>query len=77
MTTILIDENTEDGRDSIECLRKNKSGRILDETEDADWWQDLSGQEKMAIEESLADIDKGKTVPYGQIKKRLTKILLR
>lgn len=70
MTTVLIDENTKDGRDLIEFLRKKKSVRILDETEEADWWQALSEQEKAAIEEGLSDIDKGKTTAYDQIKKR-------
>jgi len=70
MTTILIDENTQDGRELIEFLRKKKSVRILDETEEKDWWTIISEEEKNAIEEGLSDIEMGKTKSYNEIKKR-------
>lgn len=75
MTTILIDENTKDGKVLIDFLRKKKSVRILDNTEETDWWTNISEKEKKAIEEGLSDIDNGKTVSYDNVKNRYTHLL--
>lgn len=75
MTTILIDENTKDGKELIEFLRKKKSVRILDNMEEADWWTNISEKEKKAIEKGLSDIDNGKTVSYDNVKNRYAHLL--
>lgn len=75
MTTVLIDDSTKDGRDLIEYLRKNKSARILEETQETDWWQTISETEKKAIEEGLSDIDRKATVSYDKVKDRYAHLL--
>jgi len=35
-----------------------------------DWWNDLTQSQKEGIERGLDDIDKGRTVPHEDVKKR-------
>lgn len=66
MTTIVIDENTNEGKAFIELLRQMKFARVIDEAED--WWRMLSPAERQSIEEGLVDIEKGQTISHEQIK---------
>lgn len=68
MTTIVIDESTNEGKAFIELLRQMKFARVVDEAED--WWQTISPAERQSIEEGLTDIEKGQTVSHEQMKEQ-------
>lgn len=68
MTTIVIDESTHEGKTFVELLRKMKFAQVVEDTED--WWPAISPAERQAIEEGLADVEKGKTVSQKQMKKQ-------
>jgi len=40
-----------------------------------DWWDEISDEEKAAIEEGLKDIREGRVVPHEEVKKRYEKWL--
>lgn len=40
-----------------------------------DWWDEISDEEKAAIEEGLKDIREGRVVPHEELKKRYEKWL--
>lgn len=65
MTTIVIDDSTTEGKAFVELLRKMKFARVVDEAED--WWTTISPAEHQAIEEGLADVEKGQTVSHEQM----------
>ncbi|MCM1031283.1 MAG: hypothetical protein NC410_07605 [Oscillibacter sp.] len=68
MTTIVIDESTHEGKAFIELLRQMKFARVVDDAED--WWQNISLAERQAIEEGLADVEKGQTVSHEQMEEQ-------
>lgn len=68
MTTILIDESTTEGKALGELLRKMKFARVMEDTED--WWAAISPAERQAIEEGLADVEKGETISHEHIKEQ-------
>lgn len=68
MTTIVIDESTNEGKAFIELLRQMKFARVVDDAED--WWQNISLAERQAIEEGLADVEKGQTVSHEQMEEQ-------
>lgn len=67
MTTILIDDNSSEGRAFVELLKKMKFARVLTDEHEKDWWDSVSEEERRAIEEGLNDISKGNTVSHGQM----------
>lgn len=68
MTTIVIDESTHEGKAFIELLRQMKFARVVDDAED--WWQNISLAERQAIEEGLADVEKGQAVSHEQMEEQ-------
>ncbi len=68
MTTIIIDESTNEGKAFIELLRQMKFARVVDEAED--WWQTVSPAERQSVEEGLVDIEKGQTVSHKRMKEQ-------
>lgn len=66
MTTIVIDDSTNEGKAFIELLRKMEFARVVDETED--WWSTISPSERQAIEEGLENVEEGQTVSREQMK---------
>lgn len=73
MITILVDENSKDGREIIESLRTKKSVTILDG--ESDWWDTISSKEKTAIEEGLQDIREGRIISHEEVMKKYEKWL--
>lgn len=49
MTTIVIDEKSQEGKAFIELLRQMKFARVLEGTND--WWSAISPAEREAISE--------------------------
>lgn len=49
--------------------------RYTKQTETEDGWDSLSDEEKAAIEEGLEQVEKGMTVPYNKVRKRIHKKL--
>ena len=35
-----------------------------------DWWRTISEQERLCIEQGVADVESGKTVPHEEMRKR-------
>lgn len=68
MTTVLIDESTQEGKAFVELLRKMKFARVVEDT--GDWWPAISPAERQAIKEGLEDVEKGQTVSHEQMKER-------
>jgi len=52
--------------EDIKFLRDNSSN-------EKDWWDDLSEEEKKGIEEGLRDIEEGRTYTYEQVKDEVKK----
>ncbi|HSW53979.1 MAG TPA: hypothetical protein VLH59_02715 [Ignavibacteriaceae bacterium] len=48
---------------------------LKDHQSQKDWWDEISEEEKEAIEEGLKDIAEGNVVPHEQVKKRYEKWL--
>lgn len=47
----------------VEALLKNE--------EEADWWNKISEAERTAIEEGLAEADRGKLIPHEEVMKEV------
>ena len=47
-----------------------KIGKLLKSNE-ADWWDEISDGEKQAIEEGIAELDRGEGIPHEQVMKGL------
>lgn len=70
MTTILIDDNSHEGKAFIELLRKMSFARVLGKEQENEWWNTISEKERQAIETGLADIEAGRTIPHSEMMKR-------
>lgn len=68
MTTVVIDENSREGKAFVELLRQMKFARVLEG--ESDWWLTISPAEREAIKEGIADIENGKTVSHEQMQNR-------
>lgn len=73
MTTIVIDENSHEGKAFIELLRKMRFARVLDSP--AEWWTIISPAEREAIEQGISDMEKGNTVSHECMKEQYGKWL--
>lgn len=73
MTTIVIDENSHEGKAFIELLSKMRFARILDSP--VEWWASISPAERRAIEQGLSDVENGNTVSHESMKERYGKWL--
>lgn len=69
MTTIVIDENSKEGKAFIELLRQMKFAQVLEEG-NTDWWLTITPAEREAINKGLTDIKNGKTLSHEQMKER-------
>lgn len=70
MTTILIDDNSYEGKAFIELLKKMSFARVLGEEQENEWWNTISEKERQAIDKGLADIEAGKIIPHNEMRKR-------
>ena len=70
MTTIIIDENSHEGKAFIELLKKMSFARVLGKEQEYEWWNNISEKERQAIEMGLADIEAGRTIPHSEMMKR-------
>ncbi|MDL2211217.1 hypothetical protein LJB79_01395 [Bacteroides sp. OttesenSCG-928-M17] len=68
MTTVVIDDSSNEGKAFIELLRKMKFARVLDKSDD--WWDEISDGEREAIDKGLEDIKQGKTITHQQVKEQ-------
>lgn len=68
MTTILIDDNSHEGKAFIELLRKKSFAHVLEKEQDNEWWTTISEAERQAIEKGIADIEAGRTTPHNEVK---------
>lgn len=57
--------NLED-KETIEYLKIVKDSK----SNDNDWWDDLTDDQKAGIERGLKDIDNGRTLSHDEVKKR-------
>lgn len=49
----------------------NKVEEILKKEKTADWWEDLSEDEKQAIDKSLAEADRGELIPHEEVMREI------
>lgn len=70
MTTIIIDENSHEGKAFIELLKKMSFARVLGKEQEYEWWNNIPEKERQAIEMGLADIEAGRTIPHSEMMKR-------
>ncbi len=54
--------------EDITILKKVKA---IFYSKENDWWDELSQSQKESIEEGLVDFEKGRTIPYDEVKKQL------
>ena len=43
---------------------------LIDDGIEDDWWNTISTAERQAIEEGLADVEAGRTIPHEEVMKR-------
>jgi hypothetical protein len=55
-----------DDDETIEYLKIVKDSK----SNDHDWWDDLTSEQKKGIERGLRDIDQVKTIPHETVKKK-------
>lgn len=75
MTTILIDEDCREGKAFVDLLKQMDFARVLGDDNEQDWWYKVSEQERLRIEQGLADVQSGKTMPHEEMRKRYEKWL--
>jgi hypothetical protein len=66
--------------DLISWISNLRDERILSrietiKKEEPDWWDTISDEEKAEIEEGLAQLDRGETVPHEQVMAKYKKWL--
>ena len=44
---------------------------VLKKEEPSDWWDEISEAERQAIEESLAEADRGEVIPHEEVMKQI------
>lgn len=47
-----------------------KVGELL-KTNEVDWWEEISNEEREAIEEGIAEADRGELVPHEEVRNQL------
>ena len=52
--------------DTLEYLKIVKDAR----SENKDWWNDLTNQQRIGIQRGLKDIDEGRVVSHSDVKKK-------
>ena len=52
--------------ETIEYLKVVKDSK----SDNHDWWDDLTSEQKRSIERGLRDIDQGKTIPHQEVKRK-------
>ena len=52
--------------ETIEYLKVVKDSK----SDNHDWWDDLTSEQKRGIERGLRDIDQGKTIPHQEVKRK-------
>jgi hypothetical protein len=55
-----------DDNDIISYLKIVKNSK----ESDSDWWDDLTDDQKQAIQRGLDDIDKGRITPHNEVKRK-------
>lgn len=43
----------------------------LKKTKEVDWWDEISEEERLAIDEGLAQLDRGEGIPHEQVMKEV------
>ena len=67
-----------DNTNDVSILNKIRSYfNTIAKTKEADWWDELNGGERLAIEESIAEIERGEVVSHEHVMKESKKILNR
>jgi predicted transcriptional regulator len=61
--------------DLIHWLTELKDVEILKQLqaikEGRDWWEEIGQAERQAIEEGLAQLERGETIPHEQVKEKI------
>lgn len=70
MATIIIDDNSYEGKAFIELLKKMSFARVIEQEHEDDWWKTISEKERQAINKGIADIEAGRTIPHQEMRKR-------
>lgn len=70
MTTVLIDEDCREGKAFVALLKQMNFARVLGDDKEQAWWYQISEQERLRIEQGLADVKSGKTVSHEEMRKR-------
>jgi len=52
-------------------LKKNKDTKSINK----DWWDEISEEQKKAVNKGLAQLDRGEGVPHKEVMKRYSKWL--
>ena len=73
MTTIVIDESSNEGKAFIELLRQMKFAQVLEG--ESDWWATISPLEREAINRGLDDIENGNTLSHELMQQQYDKWL--
>jgi len=50
---------------------------MLEADQEADWWNEISGEEKVAIEKGLVQMKEGKTTPHEKVMEKHRKWLIK
>ena len=66
LAKLLLQTNSEKLIKKVKALFKN---------EQTDWWDEISDEEKLAIEKGIEQLDRGKGIPHSEVMKKHKKWL--